>query len=93
MEKQCNHTEMCFLCTHSMNADLPPNTDRGSPSQVRIIFVRRWGGYITEWDRLISDYETGTKEFREGVNSLAMWLVGETLPVILKEALSETEKD
>ena len=92
MEKQCNHTEMCFLCTHSMNADLPPNTDRGSPSQVKIIFNGKREAR-TEWGRLIRDYETGTKEFREGVNSLAMWLAGGTLPVILTEALNETAKD
>ena len=75
-----------------MDADLPPNTDRGGVRQVKSIFNRE-KEVRTEWGRLIGDYETGTKEFREGVNSLAMWLAGRTLPVILTEALNETAED
>ena len=92
MGKRCTNNRRCFLCTNSMDADLPPNTDRGEVGQVKIIFNGEKEAR-TEWGRLIGDYETGTKEFREGVNSLAMWLAGRTLPVILTEALNETAED
>lgn len=86
---KCSSSEICFLCTNSMYADLPPHTDRPTFGELQS-FLRplRFASVMKEelFDELVSDYECGMQSFREGVNHLSMYLFNRTFPVLMKEA-------
>ena len=74
--------DRCWLCEHSLTADLPTEREE---EEVAIRYAADEADWqVSDLRTLVSNYDVGTAQFREGVNAALLWVTGITLPSIMK---------